>query len=64
MDAIDLKMEIYKDMGKEPQVGVATDACTESRTMAHGVKVIAWNEIAVFANYYAHSTRCRVFFFS
>ena len=31
--------------------------------MAHGVKVIAWNEIAVFANFYAHTTRCRVVFF-
>ena len=61
MDAIDLKIE--KDKSEEPQVGAATNACTESLAMAHGVKVIAWSEIAVFANFYAHSTRCRVVFF-
>ena len=57
MDAIDLKIE--KDITEEPQVGAATTACAqrlESLTMAHGVKVIAWNEIAVFANFYALCT--------
>ena len=56
-------MKIEKDIAEEPQVIAATTACTESLAMAHGVKVLACHEIAVFANFYAHSTRCRFFFY-